>query len=164
MTMLNEEIVKELAKYDDMFQGFSYNDIIQEKNDDEDDKEEETTHTEEMVEGKPHPGEVAEESSSDSEENMERHADRVKDELMGVKQPRKKSTLSGASGTKSERKQSTAQDSSPLDGTHPEKTVTPQILTETTSEPTKEDIPKVESPQPPGEVKPEEKDAQQEQA
>lgn len=31
MTMLNEEIVKEMSKYDDLFNGFSYNDIIQEK-------------------------------------------------------------------------------------------------------------------------------------
>lgn len=30
MTMLNEEIVKEMSKYDDMFNGFSYNDIIPE--------------------------------------------------------------------------------------------------------------------------------------
>lgn len=30
MTMLNEEIVKEMSKYDELFNGFSYNDIIQE--------------------------------------------------------------------------------------------------------------------------------------
>ncbi len=31
MTMLNEEIVKEMSKYDDMFNGFSYNDIVPEE-------------------------------------------------------------------------------------------------------------------------------------
>jgi hypothetical protein len=31
MTMLNEDMVKEMKKYDDMFNGFSYNDIIEEE-------------------------------------------------------------------------------------------------------------------------------------
>ena len=30
MTMLNEDIVKEISKYDKMFDGFSYNDIVPE--------------------------------------------------------------------------------------------------------------------------------------
>jgi hypothetical protein len=39
MTMLNEEIVKELAKYDELFTNFSYNDVTMgDKNGDDDDE------------------------------------------------------------------------------------------------------------------------------
>ena len=45
--MLNEEIIKELAKYDEYFDGFSYNDIIQEKD------EEVPEEMQEIIEGEP---------------------------------------------------------------------------------------------------------------
>lgn len=40
MTMLNEEIVKEMSKYDELFNGFSYNDIVQENEEGEMDQPE----------------------------------------------------------------------------------------------------------------------------
>ena len=61
MTMLNEEIIKELAKYDELFNGFSYNDIIQEK--DEELPEEDPAGPEEPLPPKP------EEKSADSSED-----------------------------------------------------------------------------------------------
>jgi hypothetical protein len=59
MTMLNEEIIKELAKYDELFNGFSYNDIIQEK--DEEAPEEEQAALEEPAK----PDEKSADSSED---------------------------------------------------------------------------------------------------
>lgn len=62
MTMLNEEIIKELAKYDELFNGFSYNDIIQEK--DEEAPEDEAPAPED-----PAPPAKPEEKSADSSED-----------------------------------------------------------------------------------------------
>ena len=36
MTMLNEEIVKELAKYDELFNNFSYNDVVKDVDEEND--------------------------------------------------------------------------------------------------------------------------------
>lgn len=84
MTMLNEDIVKELAKYDDLFNGFSYNDIIPERNEDEDEKEEETGVSLNPQETNGHIEENKSPiSSSDSEEDVAKLEDRLKKEQLG---------------------------------------------------------------------------------
>jgi serine/threonine protein kinase len=94
MTMLNEEIVKEMAKYDDLFNGFSYNDIIQEKFEDDEDREDENNHHEIIPDTNQAEGEGQEDSSDDSDNEGGPLAEALNNEELGLRQ-KKKPTGSG---------------------------------------------------------------------
>ena len=84
MTMLNEEIVKELAKYDELFNGFSYNDIIPERQEDEEEKEEEMGEAMHPHEQTPHAdGNKSVSSSDDSEDDVAKLEDKLKHQHQG---------------------------------------------------------------------------------
>lgn len=152
MTMLNEEIVKELSKYDDMFNGFSYNDIGQERNEEEEDKEEEM-----RMEDNPNAeGYIMDETSDDSDYDIGELADGAKNEDLGLKPMRKKSSMGSATGTKATRKLSSGPGSPNQQNKLIEKVETTKALEEAVIEPTMEEPLQQEPSKPLAEVQTEE--------
>lgn len=104
--MLNEEIVKEMSKYDDMFNGFSYNDIIQEKFEDDEDKDEENPQAENNADAVQDEGEGQEDSSDDSDNEIANLGEVMNNPELGLKQKKREATSPTGTNGKSDHKAS----------------------------------------------------------